>query len=112
MKEEQAGGFKELLGNMMKRRWFITAIVLGGFMIIIMGIFGSIMFNMVILSIVDILTNKPLYVPSLSIYILALIGLLFIFVMYLLISKNVKNKFVILLSVISMVIGYLLIILI
>jgi hypothetical protein len=27
---------------MMKRRWFITAIVLGGFMIIIMGIFGAI----------------------------------------------------------------------
>jgi len=26
----------------MKRRWFITAIVLGGFMIIIMGIFGAI----------------------------------------------------------------------
>jgi hypothetical protein len=43
MKEEQSGGFKELLGNMMKRRWFITAIVLGGFMIIIMGIFGAIL---------------------------------------------------------------------
>jgi len=39
---EQTGGFKELLANMMKRRWFITAIVLGGFMIIIMGIFGAI----------------------------------------------------------------------
>jgi hypothetical protein len=43
MKEEQSGGFKELLANMMKRRWFITAIVLGGFMIIIMGIFGAIL---------------------------------------------------------------------
>jgi hypothetical protein len=43
MKEEQSGGFKELLSNMMKRRWFITAIVLGGFMIIIMGIFGAIL---------------------------------------------------------------------
>jgi hypothetical protein len=32
-----------LLANMMKRRWFITAIVLGGFMIIIMGIFGAIL---------------------------------------------------------------------
>jgi hypothetical protein len=41
--KEAAGGFKELLGNMMKRRWFITAIVLGGFMIIIMGIFGAIL---------------------------------------------------------------------
>jgi len=41
--KEEVGGFKELLGNMMKRRWFITAIVLGGFMIIIMGIFGAIL---------------------------------------------------------------------
>jgi len=41
--KEETGGFKELLGNMMKRRWFITAIVLGGFMIIIMGIFGAIL---------------------------------------------------------------------
>ena len=39
---EQPSGFRELLGSMMKRRWFITAIVLGGFMIIIMGIFGAI----------------------------------------------------------------------
>jgi len=36
-------GFKELLDKMMKRRWFISAIVLGGFMIIIGGIFLSIM---------------------------------------------------------------------
>jgi len=42
-KTEQPSGFKELLSNMMKRRWFITAIVLGGFMIIIMGIFGAIL---------------------------------------------------------------------
>jgi hypothetical protein len=42
MAEQQPGGFKELLGSMMKRRWFITAIVLGGFMVIIMGIFGAI----------------------------------------------------------------------
>ena len=41
--EQQQSGFKELLSNMMKRRWFITAIVLGGFMIIIMGIFGAIL---------------------------------------------------------------------
>jgi hypothetical protein len=39
---EQPSGFRELLSSMMKRRWFITAIVLGGFMIIIMGIFGAI----------------------------------------------------------------------
>jgi hypothetical protein len=42
MAEQQPSGFKELLSSMMKRRWFITAIVLGGFMIIIMGIFGAI----------------------------------------------------------------------
>ena len=41
--EQQPSGFKELLSSMMKRRWFITAIVLGGFMIIIMGIFGAIL---------------------------------------------------------------------
>jgi hypothetical protein len=45
MSEQQQppSGFKELLASMMKRRWFITAIVLGGFMIIIMGIFGAIL---------------------------------------------------------------------
>ena len=42
MGEQKPSGFRELLGSMMKRRWFITAIVLGGFMIIIMGIFGAI----------------------------------------------------------------------
>ena len=43
--EQKPSGFRELLGSMMKRRWFITAIVLGGFMIIIMGIFGAIIGN-------------------------------------------------------------------
>ena len=43
MAEQQPSGFKELLSSMMKRRWFITAIVLGGFMVIIMGIFGAIL---------------------------------------------------------------------
>jgi hypothetical protein len=42
MSNQPATGFKDLLNAMMKRRWFITAIVLGGFMIIIMGIFGAI----------------------------------------------------------------------
>ena len=42
MSNQQPTGFKDLLNAMMKRRWFITAIVLGGFMVIIMGIFGSI----------------------------------------------------------------------
>ena len=43
--QQPPSGFKELLSSMMKRRWFITAIVLGGFMIIIMGIFGAIIGN-------------------------------------------------------------------
>ena len=40
---QQPSGFKDLLNSMMKRRWFITAIVLGGFMLIMAGIFASIM---------------------------------------------------------------------
>ncbi len=43
--QQPPSGFKELLSSMMKRRWFITAIVLGGFMVIIMGIFGAIIGN-------------------------------------------------------------------
>jgi len=43
--EKAPTGFRDLLNSMMKRRWFITAIVLGGFMIIIMGIFGAIIGN-------------------------------------------------------------------
>lgn len=39
---QQPTGFKELLNSMMKRRWFITAIVLGGFMLIMGGIFAAI----------------------------------------------------------------------
>ncbi len=41
--EQKPTGFRDLLNAMMKRRWFITAIVLGGFMVIIMGIFGAIL---------------------------------------------------------------------
>lgn len=40
---EQPSGFKNLLSNMMKRRWYITALVLGGFMLIIAGMFAAIM---------------------------------------------------------------------
>jgi hypothetical protein len=36
-------GFKDLLSNMMKRRWYITALVLGGFMLIMGGIFASVL---------------------------------------------------------------------
>ena len=45
MSEQQQppSGFKDLLNAMMKRRWYITAMVLGGFMVIIAGIFSSIM---------------------------------------------------------------------
>jgi hypothetical protein len=35
-------GFKDLLNSMMKRRWYITALVLGSFVIIIGGIFAAI----------------------------------------------------------------------
>ena len=35
-------GFKELLNKMMARRWYITALVLGSFVLIIAGIFASI----------------------------------------------------------------------
>lgn len=41
----QASGFKELLRDMMQRRWFITALVLGSFMLIIAGIFTAITYN-------------------------------------------------------------------
>lgn len=41
----EAGGFKDLLNSMMKRRWYITAMVLGGFMLIIGGIFAAIVSN-------------------------------------------------------------------
>jgi hypothetical protein len=42
-KTEQPSGFKDLLNSMMKRRWYITALVLGSFIIIIGGIFAAIM---------------------------------------------------------------------
>jgi hypothetical protein len=41
----EATGFKDLLNSMMKRRWYITAMVLGGFMLIIGGIFAAIVSN-------------------------------------------------------------------
>ena len=40
--KEQASGFKNLLNKMMARRWYITALVLGGFMLIIGGMFFAI----------------------------------------------------------------------
>ena len=43
MKEEQPSGFKDLLNAMMKRRWYITAMVLGGFMLIMAGIFVAVL---------------------------------------------------------------------
>ena len=41
----QPSGFKELLKDMMQRRWFITALVLGSFMLIIAGIFTAITYG-------------------------------------------------------------------
>jgi hypothetical protein len=43
MAEQQPSGFKDLLSNMMARRWYITALVLGGFMLIIGGMFFAIL---------------------------------------------------------------------
>lgn len=40
--QQQPTGFRDLLNAMMKRRWFITALVLGGFMLIIAGMFSAI----------------------------------------------------------------------
>lgn len=42
---KQPTGFKDLLSSMMQRRWFITAGVLGGFILIIVGIFTAISKN-------------------------------------------------------------------
>jgi hypothetical protein len=39
----QPTGFKDLLNKMMTRRWYITALVLGGFILIIAGIFVAVM---------------------------------------------------------------------
>jgi hypothetical protein len=46
----QPGGFKDLLNSMMLRRWFITALVLGSFMLIIAGIFTAITYGTAIQS--------------------------------------------------------------
>jgi hypothetical protein len=46
MKEQQQPtGFKDLLNAMMERRWYITAAVLGGFILIIAGIFVAVSNN-------------------------------------------------------------------
>jgi hypothetical protein len=42
MAQQTPTGFKDLLNKMMSRRWYITAMVLGGFMLIIVGIFTAI----------------------------------------------------------------------
>mgnify|MGYP000222788613 CR=1 FL=1 len=42
MAQQTTTGFKDLLNKMMSRRWYITAMVLGGFMLIIIGIFTAI----------------------------------------------------------------------
>jgi hypothetical protein len=40
--QQPPSGFKELLNKMMSRRWYITAMVLGGFMFIMAGMFFAI----------------------------------------------------------------------
>ena len=39
---QQPTGFRDLLNSMMRRRWFITALVLGSFILIVGGIFTAI----------------------------------------------------------------------
>ena len=39
---QQPTGFRDLLNAMMKRRWWITALVLGGFVVIMGAIFMAI----------------------------------------------------------------------
>ena len=39
---QQPTGFRDLLNKMMSRRWYITAMVLGGFILIIAGIFAAV----------------------------------------------------------------------
>jgi hypothetical protein len=41
--KQPPSGFKDLLSNMMARRWYITALVLGGFILIIGGMFFAIL---------------------------------------------------------------------
>ena len=41
-KQQPPSGFKDLLNSMMSRRWYITALVLGGFMLIMGGMFFAI----------------------------------------------------------------------
>jgi hypothetical protein len=43
--QQPPSGFKDLLNSMMSRRWYITALVLGSFILIIGGIFGAITSN-------------------------------------------------------------------
>ena len=43
MSDQANTGFRDLLNSVMKRRWYITAMVLGGFMVIIAGVFAAIM---------------------------------------------------------------------
>jgi len=45
MENKQPSGFQALLNAMMLRRWFITALVLGSFMLIIAGIFTAITYG-------------------------------------------------------------------
>jgi hypothetical protein len=42
MSNQPATGFRDLLNRMMSRRWYITALVLGGFMLIMAGMFTAI----------------------------------------------------------------------
>ena len=45
MEQQKETGFKDLLTSLMQKRWYVTAIVLGIFILILLGLFVAIMFN-------------------------------------------------------------------
>ncbi len=56
---QQPSGFRDLLNKMMSRRWYITAMVLGGFILIIGGIFTAISLQTPMAGNTPALSNVP-----------------------------------------------------
>lgn len=44
--EQKETGFKDLLNSLMEKRWYVTAIVLGIFVLILLGLFTAVAFNL------------------------------------------------------------------
>ena len=53
MVNQPSSGFRDLLNSMMKRRWYITAMVLGGFILIIAGILTVVVLTWLIKGIIN-----------------------------------------------------------